>query len=137
MRTNNQNGSVLLEALVSMLIFSFGVLALFGMQAVAIKNMSQANYRATAVYLTSQLIGTVQGDINHLADYNYASGTAPAKVQAWLDQVAAVLPNGSGTIAAVEDSPTPPKNGTLTVTVTWQLPNQPANRQSVSSYVAY
>ncbi len=132
-----QNGSVLLEALISILIFAFGVLALFGMQSVALKNMSQANYRATAVFLTSQLVGTVQGDINHLADYAYASGTPPAKVQPWLSQVASVLPNGTGTISAVEETTTAPKNGTLTVTVTWQLPGQTSNRHSVSSYVAY
>lgn len=137
MLKSKQKGAVMLEALVSILIFAFGVIALFGMQAVATRNMAQANYRATAVFLASQLVGTVQGDINHLADYNFESGTAPTKVQNWLDQVATLLPSGAGTVAAVEESATAPKNGTLTVTVTWQAPGQAANQHTVISYVAY
>lgn len=137
MNAHKQGGSVLLEALVSILIFSFGVIALFGAQAVAVQNVSQSNNRAAAVFLASQLIGTVQGDINHLADYNYTTGTPPTKVQAWLTQVAERLPNGAGTISAVEDSGTPPKNGTITVTVTWQAPGKPVNKYTVASYVAY
>lgn len=132
MKNHPQSGSVLLEALISMLIFAFGVLALFGMQAVAMKNMSQSNYRATAVYLASQLVGSAQGDINHLATYQYTSGTANTKIDPWLAEVTAALPQAGATV----DVDT--ANSTLTVTVSWQAPGDSVSHQhSVSTYVAY
>jgi type IV pilus assembly protein PilV len=132
MSKHPQSGSVLLEALISILIFAFGVLGLFGMQAVAMKNMSQSNYRATAVYMASQLIGRAQGDINHLADYQYTSGTANGKVDPWMAEVTAALPAAGATVAV--DT----VNSTLTVTVSWTAPGDPVSHQhTVSSYVSY
>ena len=132
MKKDHQSGSVLLEALISILIFAFGVLALFGMQAVAMKNMSQSNYRAAAVYMASQLIGSVQGDINHLADYQYTSGTANAKVDPWIAELSAVLPQAGAAVTA--DT----ANSTITVTVSWQAPgNDTRHQHTVSTYVSY
>jgi type IV pilus assembly protein PilV len=132
MKKPHQSGSVLLEALISILIFAFGVLALFGMQAIAMKNMSQSNYRSTAVYLASQLIGSAQGDINHLADYQYTSGTANAKVDPWMTEVTAALPHAGATV--VVDGP----NSTMTVTVSWQAPGDTiSHSHTVSTYVSY
>jgi type IV pilus assembly protein PilV len=132
MKKQHQSGSVLLEALISILIFAFGVLSLFGMQAIAMKNMSQSNYRATAVYLASQLIGSAQGDINHLADYQFTAGTANAKVDPWMTEVTAALPRAGATV--VVDGP----NSTMTVTVSWQAPGDALSHQhTVSSYVSY
>jgi len=132
MKNHPQSGSVLLEALISILIFAFGVLALFGMQAVAMKNMSQSNYRATAVYLASQLIGSAQGDINHLATYQYTGGTPNAKIDPWLAEVTAALPQ-AGAVVDVDSA-----NSSLTVTVSWQAPGDSVSHQhTVSTYVAY
>lgn len=132
MKKNHQSGSVLLEALISILIFAFGVLALFGMQATALKNMSQSNYRATAVFMASQLIGSVQGDINHLADYQYTVGTTNAKVDPWLAELTAALPQAGATVA-VDNA-----NSTITVTVSWQAPGDTTGHQhQVSTYVSY
>jgi type IV pilus assembly protein PilV len=124
-----QQGSILLEAMVAMVIFAFGVLALFGMQSVAIKNTSQANYRANAIYLAGQIVSQAQGDINHLADY---ADVASGKVAPWLVQVQNELPNGDG--AVVIDA----ANSIMTVTVTWQAPGDPiAHQHSVTTYVQY
>ena len=132
MKTHHQSGSVLLEALLSILIFAFGVLSLFGMQSVAMKNMSQSNYRATAVYLASQLIGSAQGDINHLADYQYTSGTANSKVDPWLTEVTAALPRATAAVAVNTT------NSTLTVTVSWKAPGETVSHShTVSTYVSY
>jgi len=43
-----QKGATLLEALMGILIFSVGILALVGMQALAIKQMTDAKYRSDA-----------------------------------------------------------------------------------------
>lgn len=132
MKKNHQSGSVMLEALISILIFALGVLALFGMQSVALKNMSQSNYRATAIYMANQLIGSAQGDINNLASYQYTHGVTNTKVDPWLAEVTAALPGADATVA-VDNA-----NSTLTVTVSWQAPGDTASHQhTVSSYVSY
>ena len=40
-----QAGVMLLEAMIAILIFSVGILAIVGMQGTAIQNMSEAKYR--------------------------------------------------------------------------------------------
>ena len=155
MKTHHQSGSVLLEALLSILIFAFGVLSLFGMQSVAMKNMSQSNYRATAVYLASQLIGSAQGDINHLADYQYSATTtcpadataavcsSPAKVCPWLQETCNALPHATSTVAPLTVAPAAvtidTANSTMTVTVYWRAPGEKTapHQHTVSTYVSY
>lgn len=53
---NKQSGVMLLEALISILIFSMGILAIVGLQAAAISNASDAKYRTDASLLASRLI---------------------------------------------------------------------------------
>ena len=57
-----QQGVVLLEALIAMLIFSMGVLALVGLQAAMIKNTSDSKYRAEASFIAQQRIGMIWAD---------------------------------------------------------------------------
>lgn len=52
-----QAGAMLLEALVAILIFSLGVLAIVGMQAAAVNNSTESRYRSDATLLANQLIG--------------------------------------------------------------------------------
>ena len=133
MKIRAQNGGVLIESLVAILIFSFGVLALFGIQSRALKNMSQANYRATAVYMAGQIIATAQGDINHLNSYQ----TADPKVSPWVDEVKAALPNGDATVTSTLTTSTS-TDGTISVTITWQLPGEAdSHKQTLSTYVSY
>src|ERR1039458_7256925 len=54
-----ETGSVILEAMIAILIFSMGILALVGMQATAINSVADAKYRSTAGFLAEQIIGTV------------------------------------------------------------------------------
>ena len=56
-----QIGSVLLEALVSVVIFSFGMLAMISMQSAAVRSTADAKYRADASFLTNQIIGEMWG----------------------------------------------------------------------------
>lgn len=133
MKKNLQGGSVLIESLVAILIFSFGVLALFGIQSRALKDMSQANYRSTAVYLAGQIVARAQGDINHLNDYQT---TNTAKVVPWINEVKAALPAGDATVTSVKDATS--NNGTIAVTINWQVPGDAnAHKHTVSTYVSY
>lgn len=52
-----QQGAVLLESLISILIFSIGIIALVGVQAVMIKNTNDSRYRAEAAFIAQQKIG--------------------------------------------------------------------------------
>ncbi|MBI1173809.1 MAG: type IV pilus modification protein PilV [Sideroxydans sp.] len=127
--TGKQSGSVILEALIAILIFSVGILALVGMQATAINNVSDAKYRADAGFLTDQIIGmmwanrvatTVSGVTTYAPDPTFACNTASgvcanATVQQWAaSDVAAALPNSTANIAILGSQ--------ASVTLTWQPP---------------
>ncbi len=133
-----QRGSTLLEALIAMLLFSMGILALMGMQANAMKNAGDAKYRTEAAFLANQIIGQmwVENPAN-LATYahnpttngvcNFGGGaSANAKVTAWLGNsttwgtVAGNLPGATSdkqqiTIGAAN---------LVTVTICWQGPRE-------------
>src|SRR5205823_13644336 len=47
----SERGVMLIEALAAILIFSIGILAVVGMQAVAIKDVASAKYRSEAAFL--------------------------------------------------------------------------------------
>ena len=114
-----QSGVALLEALVGILIFSIGILALMGLQAQSIRNTVEAKYRNEAAYLANQIIGQMWVDRTNLAAYDTGGGATPNMV-AWETQVANTLPR---VVAGGANSPTITVAGNqVTVTVFWQLP---------------
>ena len=116
----SQAGVMLIEALVAILLFSVGVVAVMGMQAVSIEQVSQAKYRTDASYLADQIVGKLwvdQANIPSYATAGYSGRTA------WDAVVASTLPNGTGTIAV---------NGSMvTITINWRLPNETTTRKFV------
>lgn len=56
---HQQKGAVLLEALIAILIFSFGILAISGLQGAMMKNTADAAYRAEAAYVVQQQLGNM------------------------------------------------------------------------------
>jgi type IV pilus assembly protein PilV len=110
-----EQGAILLEALIAIVIFSFGILALAGLQAAMVKNTTDSNYRSEASYLAQQQLGFMWADPNNLA--NYLGTTTVAK-----------LPNGSMTV-------TQPIAGRVVVSVTWQIPGEPAHNFQTNAYV--
>jgi type IV pilus assembly protein PilV len=94
MRTNQkQAGVMLIEALIGILIFSIGILALLGMQGTAIKNTTDARYRSEASYLATQIVGQMWVDDNDKLDrYNTANAAAYAPRDNWVNNVVATLP---------------------------------------------
>ena len=112
-------GVSLIEVLVAMTIFSFGILGMLGMHARAISSFSDVKFRTDAALLTDSLINEIWVNRANLASYAYSgSGTVPL-VQPWLSEVAATLPAGAGTVTVA--------GSTVQVTVTWQPPNAVAN----------
>jgi type IV pilus assembly protein PilV len=95
MQTKNlsaQSGVMLIEALIGILIFSIGILALIGMQGTAIKNTTDARYRSEAAYLGTQIIGQMWVDIGNLPKYDKDYGAAYSPRDDWVTSVAAALP---------------------------------------------
>jgi len=99
-----QQGAVLIEAMVAILIFSLGVLAIVGLQGNMIKNVADSKYRSEASYIAQSLIARMWADPDNLATY----------IQTDTD-ISAALPSGKQTV-------TQPAPGQFTVTVTWLVP---------------
>ncbi|HUD25123.1 MAG TPA: type IV pilus modification protein PilV [Burkholderiaceae bacterium] len=115
-------GMSLIEVLVAMTIFAFGILGLLGMHARALSGFSDAKYRTDAALLTDGLINNIWVNRTAIGSYAYATGTPSSAVQPWLSEVQSTLPKGAGTVAV---------NGTtVTVTVTWQPPAAAAAGQT-------
>jgi type IV pilus assembly protein PilV len=114
-----QQGVVLLESLIAILIFSLGILALVGLQAAMITNTSDARYRAEANYIAQQRLGEMWADPNNLG----------AHLENNTD-ISALLPNGTRTV-------TQPGVGQVRVVVTWQLPGKPeAHNVTINASIA-
>jgi len=120
-RASAQKGVMLLEALVAILIFKLGIIAVMGMQAASISQVTQAKFRTDASYLANQIVGKMWTDIPNLASYSSAGYAGRAT---WNAAVASTLPAGNGIITVV---------GTVaTVTVQWKLPNESVTHQYVT-----
>ncbi|MDW8469901.1 MAG: hypothetical protein RML56_13975 [Burkholderiales bacterium] len=128
-----QSGVMLLEALLGILIFSIGILALLGMQAAAMRYTVDAKYRSEASFLADEIIGVMWGDPANLASYETANCPSTPRCNEWLARVQSRLPNASGANAPtiVVDAA---NNRQVTVTVRWQIPGDAS--ASPSSHVA-
>jgi type IV pilus assembly protein PilV len=128
-RGSSQGGSILLEALIAILIFSVGILAVVGMQTTAVRAASDAKYRSDASLLASELIGqmwvTDRTNATLLTFQGGIGGVDGAAYTTWLANVTAALPGA--TVAAGN----PPvvnvtASNIVTITVKWKLPSEPA-----------
>lgn len=115
-------GIALLEALVSILIFTTGILGVIGLQAAMTRAQGEAKYRADAAALAGELIGSMWSDSANSASsnlVNYASTSVTACTHTpcaqWLAKVATSLPSGTAVIEAAA-------TGVTTITVNWTLP---------------
>jgi type IV pilus assembly protein PilV len=110
---SRQGGMALIEAMVGILIFAFGIIGLVGLQVAMTRAQGTAKYRADAVYLGSQVLGAMWTDRANLNQYNTATCNAYAPCRDWADKVVATLPAGTGTISAT------PATGAVAITLTW------------------
>ena len=125
-----QDGSALLEALVAILIFSFGVLGLIGILAASVRATNDARYRAEAANLANALIGDMWA--TKATDLDPLFGAGGPKFIAWRNQVAAQLPSASGTNAPQIDLSQPglsTQSRSVVVTVFWQMPGETVRHQ--------
>ena len=130
-----QSGIVLLEGLIAILIFSLGILAVVGLQAVAVKQVSDARYRSDAALLANQLLGTMwvgdRSTTNLQTNFNSPQG---AGYLAWLGS-AGSSGTVAGTLPGVTTTTNPPTvvvdgAGTVTVTLYWHAPSDNQTTQA-------
>jgi type IV pilus assembly protein PilV len=146
-----QNGVILLEALIAIVIFSFGILGMIAMQAAAIRQSDDVQRRVKAAYLANQIISQAWIDRTNLNDYIYQetgtgvgangaacvfTGTSPAlsaNVGVWLgdaakpDSVLGALPGASAQIKVT------PISNLITVTICWKAPAESTTHNFTST----
>ncbi len=122
-RRSQQRGAALIETLVAILIFAFGVLGVIGLQSSMTRAQTAAKFRGDAAYLASELTGTMWADIINVNQYDTGSGrcAAHARCQAWLDKVVAQMPGGTADLSSVA-------GGDVTVTINWAVPGEGTHR---------
>ncbi|MBA4176328.1 MAG: type IV pilus modification protein PilV [Leptothrix sp. (in: Bacteria)] len=144
--TRRQAGFTMIEVLVSLLVFSLGVLALVSIQGTAARMATDARDRATATFLADQLLARMLiADPATAASFAHrATGTtacAPsgassgnAIVTGWLTEVERQLPGAS---ADVQQIVVQAGTGQVTVRLCWQNGNDPARSLSVTNQVQW
>ena len=123
-------GFILVEVMISVLIFSVGVLALVGLQARMITAQTEAKVRADAGNLAMELIALLHTDASHVSSYSASDCDGYAPCSAWKAKVASYLPNGTATL-------TPPTStsGDYTVTLQWQVARGETHRYSTTTRI--
>ncbi|MFO1413291.1 MAG: hypothetical protein U1F10_05155 [Burkholderiales bacterium] len=137
-RRNAQRGSLLLEVLVSVLIFSLGVLGIVGLQATSVRAVDDAQYRSEAVALANAYVGKMWTDDHTATDATYFEKTyAATDGDGYVEllEMVARLPGGAdkGNEPVVTVAAGPSATSTrVSVTLYWQRPGD-AFRHSYST----
>jgi type IV pilus assembly protein PilV len=118
-----QSGVMLLEALISILIFSIGILAIIGLQAAAISASSDAKYRSDASLLANQLIGQMWVSDRTAATLQTNFQTGGAAYNSWLAVVQSTLPMVAANPPTVVVAPGVTVGNSVTITIFWKLPS--------------
>ena len=124
----------MLEALVGILVFSFGTLSLVGLQAKSMRHVNDAHYRGEAAYLAHSIVARMWADNPATLAARYQAG-GPG--YASLREMVKSLPGGvdAGNAPEIRVAPGPSASSSLvTVRVFWLLPGEPpANRHNYST----
>ncbi len=110
-RQRPSKGFTLIEVMISILIFSFGVLGTVALQARAVQFAEQNSDRSRAALLANEMVSKLWAAQSATPD--------PTVLSRWQTAVSSTtnsgLPNGLGTVST--------SGNTATVTVRWQSPS--------------
>ncbi len=114
MRYPGSRGFTLLEVLIALLIFSFGMLGLAALETYSVKANQSASARSQATALANTMLDNIRANRNNIASYysnDYAvvdctadatgADTAALDLALWRQQVACELPQGQAAIAPI------------------------------------
>ncbi|MGH3884641.1 MAG: type IV pilus modification protein PilV [Burkholderiales bacterium] len=157
---NRQTGVMLIEALLGILIFAIGILALIAMQATAIRAAQDSRYRTEAVNYASDLLNQMVVNINRtgstqftdsLAAFRHQTGgtdcafsgsaSTSAVVTGWAELVSGTppqtnpprlpLPGTTPTMLQVLVDDSVGAFNRVTITVCWRGPDDPVARKHI------
>jgi type IV pilus assembly protein PilV len=129
-KRSSQQGAMLLEALVAIVIFSMGILAIVGMQAAAVNNSAESKYRSDANLLANQLLGEMwvsnRQPATLQANFQGGAGTDGAAYTAWLGDATTDGTVIRGLPGAADFPPVVTVNnvsGLVSIVVRWKAPS--------------
>lgn len=129
---SNQSGSVLLEGMIAILVFSMGVLAIVGLQASSMRTVSDAKYRLEASYLANRLVSSLwAAGSSGISNFSLPGGNSP-ELATWLADVTTRLPGAGDHAPTVLITGDATSGFTATVTMSWQLPSEPEPHQYIA-----
>jgi type IV pilus assembly protein PilV len=143
-------GYFLLELLISLTLFAIGILGIVALQAIFIRDNTQAEYRLNASFLAGVLIAQMWADDDRSPDSllnNYQTGGA--EYASWfddkddtdVDSVLELLPgaeaNPPTVTVTVVNGPAPPATAKalIDIAVKWQMPGESDVHQHVATTV--
>lgn len=108
-QSRQESGFTLLEILVAIVVLSIGLLGLAGLQVVSLNNNQVAYYRSIASQqaydiadrMRANLAGVTAGSYDNLISSSTPAGMAGTDWTQWLNNSAAMLPNGTGSVRCV------------------------------------
>lgn len=128
-----ESGFTLLEAMIAIVIFSLGILALIGLQIASIKQSAASKYRADAGFLAEQLIGQMWVSSRAYTDIKANFETDKPAYNTWLPSVVSTLPGAASnhptvTVAQVTGGGSSPTVGSkVTIKIFWKAPSEPSS----------
>lgn len=120
-----QQGFTLLEVLIAVLVFSFGLLGIAGMMTISVRNNHNGYLRSQANFMAENMVDRMRANPSALWGGSYAglatTGTATCDLavpctfnelaafdmQSWAASLAQLLPAGQGTINCVPNAALP------------------------------
>jgi type IV pilus assembly protein PilV len=151
-----QHGMILIEALIGILIFSMGILALVAMQTAAVSAQSDAQYRIEAGNLVDKMLYQISLNVDRttsgslqtsLAGFAHQAGgsscnfsgtpSTNAVVTNWVTDATAAGKGLPGSTSAMQQILVDPANfNQVTVTLCWKGPNEiTPHKHTVISYI--
>lgn len=115
---NNQKGSVVLEGLIAILIFSFGLLGIAAFQLNMVKQTTGVQYRMQTSLLINSAIGEIEADAKQLGCYT--GGVCPNSTNSTKFFADIAKLPGAATNPPVITT----NNGVTTFIVSWVIQNE-------------
>ena len=123
-----QNGSSLIEGMIAILIFSFGVLGTMSYQSNMLVQTTQTAYRLAASTYVNSLQGAAESDPQNYACYTTTTNTAKSAMNctsatsymaSWRSSVLSMQGNSNIFPSSVYNL-----DGSITISVYWKLPQE-------------
>jgi type IV pilus assembly protein PilV len=124
------SGIMLIEVLVALLLFAFGILGLVGLQASMTQAQGASKVRADASYLASELLGIMWSDATNLVNYTAAGCAAHPRCNDWKNKLETQLPGGTLNRLTYDAA-----TGDVFLEITWAMPNGGTHKYTTNATV--